>query len=117
MGKGTSAVVPNLINSDDNVFAIEVTVQQELYPLGPGTTYLHSQLLSYAGENGATGYLWQETDQAPSETASNLGTGPSGHVLQVLAGITLSDDLGILGYSWEASGLGIPPVNDDTPSD
>jgi hypothetical protein len=116
VGKGTSATMPNLINAKDSIghgiLAASVSVQQHLYPLGPGTTYQHSQLLAYAEQGGAgPGYVWQPTSQAPTETASSLGTGPSGHVLQALAGITLSDDLGVLGYSWEASGLNIPPVD------
>jgi hypothetical protein len=71
---------------------------------------VHNQLLGYVD---GSGYQWHETDQAPTETAQSLGTGPSGHVLESLNAITLSDDLGILGYGWEASGLGIPPIGTD----
>lgn len=117
VGKGQSATIANQINSQDGegngILAVSVSVQQELYPLDAETTYNHSQLLTYGDNGGSTGYYWQETSQAPTETAESLGTGPSGHVLQALNGITLSDDLGILGYSWEASGLNIPPVDDN----
>ncbi len=46
--------------------------------------------------------------QAPIETAANLDTGADGG-LEGLSNITLSDDLGVLGYVWEASGQGMPP--------
>jgi hypothetical protein len=119
VGKGMSAKVQNIINAkdqnEDGIFATTINVQQQLYPLSSKTTYLHSQLLSYGANNTGVGYFWRETSNAPTETAENLGTGPSGHVLQELNGLTISDDLGLLGYSWEASGLNIPPVDDDTP--
>ena len=36
---------------------------------------------------------------------ANLGTGPGGG-LEALGNITLSDDLGVLGYVWEGIGAG-----------
>ncbi|HEX7315763.1 MAG TPA: hypothetical protein VF297_17730 [Pyrinomonadaceae bacterium] len=42
------------------------------------------------------------------QTRSSLGTGPDGG-LEELGNITLSDDLGVLGYVWEGSGPGMPP--------
>jgi hypothetical protein len=111
VGKGRSATVANRINdAAAGVLAVGIEVAQELYPIGAGTTYRHDQLLTYTA---GTGYAWQETPTAPTETAESLGTGPSGHVLEALDAITLGDDLGILGYGWEASGLGIPPVDGD----
>lgn len=114
VGKGQSAEILNEINDTSNgVLAVSIDVEQQLYPLGPETTYHHNQLLSYISEAGNSGYQWIETPTAPTETAESLGSGPSGHVLEALNGITLSDDLGLLGYSWQASGLNIPPVDGD----
>ena len=106
VGKGQSATIVNEITKGQQALIVDIAVQQKLYPIDADTTYRHHQLLGY--DNG---YAWQETAVAPTDTAESLGTGPSGHQLEALAGITLSDDLGILGYSWEASGLGIPPVD------
>ena len=112
VGKGQSATVDNTINDKTgHVLAVAIEVEQQLYPISADTTYRHDQLLTYVD---GTGYEWHETDQAPTETAEALGSGPSGHVLESLGGITLSDDLGILGYGWEASGLGIPAVDGDS---
>lgn len=106
VGKGQSAVFSNQINdSSRKLFVAKVSVKQELYPLSCHTTYCHSQLLGYEGSG--PGYLWNKTSNAPKETAENLGPPQP---IRALSGITLSDDLGVLGYSWEASGLNIPPV-------
>ena len=119
VGKGQSGSITNLINGKDQngnpALVVQISVEQQRYPLGPDTTYLHSQLLTYGSTGGGTGYFWQPTKQAPTATVQNLGTGPTGHVLERLHGITISDDLGLLGYAWEASGLNIPPIDDDTP--
>lgn len=109
VGKGQSQTILNEINDKANgVLAVSIEVEQQLYPIGADTTYGHSRLLTYAD---GVGYEWTETAQAPTDTAESLGTGPSGHVLEALNAITLSDDLGVIGYGWEASGLGIPPVD------
>ena len=106
VGKGQSATILNEITKGQHALTVAITVQQLLYPIDADTTFRHHQLLGYDA-----GYAWRETADAPTDTAESLGTGPSGHHLEALAGITLSDDLGILGYSWEASGLDLPPVD------
>ena len=103
VGKGQTEPVKNLLNG--SVFTAQVIVQQELYPLSDQTTYQHSHLLQY---DRAQGYQWVPERQAPSATRANLGSGPDGG-LEELGNITLSDDIGVLGYVWEASGQGMPP--------
>ena len=83
-----------------------MTVKQELYPLTADTTYDHSQLLQFNRDH--EGYKWVPETQAPTQTREDLGTGPDGG-LEELGNITLSDDLGVLGYVWEGSGPGMPP--------
>lgn len=102
VGKGQAGPFDNLLDGR-TIFTAQVTVKQELYPLTADTTYQHKQLLQYNG-----GYQWAPGTQAPTQTAANLGTGPDGG-LEGLGNITLSDDLGVLGYVWEASGQGMPP--------
>ncbi len=102
VGKGQAGPFDNLLNGQP-IFTANVTVKQELYPLTADTTYQHKQLLQYNG-----GYQWAPETQAPTQTAANLGTG-SGGGLEGLGNITLSDDLGVLGYVWLASGQGMPP--------
>jgi hypothetical protein len=105
VGKGQAGPFENLLDGHP-IFTAEVTVTQELYPLTAETKYLHTQLLQYdAGHNG---YHWLPEKQAPTQTRENLGSGPDGG-LEELGNITLSDDLGVLGYVWEGSGPGMPP--------
>ena len=103
VGKGKAGPCPNFLNGNP-VFKAQVTVEQELYPLTKNTTYQHSQLLQY----GQNGYHWVPTQSAPTATRANLGSGPGGG-LEELGNITLTDDLGVLGYVWEGSGPGMPP--------
>jgi len=105
VGKGQAGPFENLLHGQ-TIFTAKVTVKQELYPLTAETTYKHSQLLQY--NEGHKGYQWVPETQAPTQTRENLGTGPDSG-LEELGNITLSDDLGVLGYVWEASGPGMPP--------
>jgi hypothetical protein len=107
VGKGKAGPCENLLNGNP-VFKAQVTVEQELYPLTKNTTYQHSQLLQY----GQNGYHWVPTQSAPTATRANLGSGPGGG-LEELGNITLTDDLGVLGYVWEGSGTGMPPPIDN----
>ncbi|MWC29913.1 hypothetical protein [Paenibacillus sp. MMS18-CY102] len=107
VGGGTSALLDNMLTPGKEQLVASVTVKQMLYPLTEQTTYKHSQLL--VQQNGR--YAWQHTSEAPKETAEDLGTGGSGHELESLAGITLNSNLGLLGYTWQASGMHIPPVD------
>lgn len=102
VGKGQAGPLDNVLGGHP-VFTATVTVKQELYPLTADTIYQHRQLLQYQG-----GYQWVPESQAPTQTAANLSTG-SGGGLEGLGNITLTDDLGVLGYVWEASGQGMPP--------
>jgi hypothetical protein len=105
VGKGQAGPFENLLDGHP-IFTAKVTVKQELYPLSAETTYKHSQLLQY--NEGHKGYHWVPETKAPTQTRANLGTGPDSG-LEELGNITLSDDLGVLGYVWEASGPGMPP--------
>ena len=114
VGKGQSGVIANVL-TDGPYLKVTISIAQQLYPIGPNTTYDHRFKLTYPdlGQDDRM-YVWDQTDLAPTATVADLGTGPSGQVLERLHGITLSDDLGILGYGWQASGLNVPPIDDDT---
>jgi hypothetical protein len=109
VGKGQSASIPNLLTPGHEELIVTIPITELLYPLTSKTTYKHSQLLSYSGGY----YNWHATNQAPTETAYNLGTGANGHVLESLVSLSISSDLSILGYAWQAAGLSIPPVTGD----
>src|SRR5262249_40495383 len=100
VGKGQSAVLPNFVTSGQGALVVpDIPITQLLYPLTAQTTYQHQQLLVY--NNGA--HQWYETPTPPTETRKNLGTGEGNNILAAVTGISLNSDLGILGYSWEAS--------------
>ncbi|SFD75453.1 hypothetical protein SAMN05216378_1279 [Paenibacillus catalpae] len=109
VGGGKSEQLDNLLTPGKEQLIATVNVKQMLYPLNEQTTYQHSQLLVQQDCQ----YTWQHTAEAPSETAENLGTGGSGHVLESLAGLTLNSNMGLLGYAWQASGMNIPPIDGD----
>lgn len=109
VGGGKSDLLDNLLTPGKEQLVVSVNVKQMLYPLNEQTTYRHSQLL--VQQDGQ--YSWQQTSQSPSETAADLGTGGTGHVLESLAGMTLNSNMGLLGYTWQASGMNIPPVDGD----
>ncbi|WP_246070393.1 NHL repeat-containing protein [Paenibacillus kobensis] len=109
VGGGKSKEMDNLLTPGKEQLIASVAVKQMLYPLSEQTTYGHSQLLVQQGGQ----YSWQQTPKAPTETAEDLGTGGTGHVLESLAGLTLNSNLGLLGYAWQASGMNIPPVDGD----
>lgn len=114
VGKGESAVISNFITPGQEALVVPaISITQLLYPLDSSTTYGHQQLLQYT--NGA--HVWLETDSAPTETAKNLGTGEGGNILDAVTGITLNSDIGILGYSFEASGQNVPLIGTTSPLD
>jgi hypothetical protein len=104
VGKGQTGTFDNVLNGP--IFTAQVTVKQQLYPLTAQSTYQHRQLLQYDANHN--GYHWVPTTQAPTATAENLLPGPDGG-LEGLGNITLTDDLGVLGYVWLGSGSGMPP--------
>jgi hypothetical protein len=113
VGKGVSPTMSNTLPSGQSTLNVTIGVYQMLYPLDSDTTYGHSQLL--VCQNGS--YDWSETTDAPTETAENLGTGrESAPTLEAVTQITLNEDLGVLGYVWEATGLGVPPVTGGDPN-
>jgi hypothetical protein len=88
---------------------VEVTVVNEEIPLSPQSVYEHMQ--STAFENGDR--RWKH-GPAPTETAER----PDGSgLLQALNGVTIAQLPGMVGYAWQARGLGLPRDNPGQPVD
>jgi uncharacterized protein YjbI with pentapeptide repeats len=114
IGKGQSATIANVITKGKGALVVDpITITELLYPLNSKTTYGHQQLLTY--HDGK--HQWTETSTPPTETVKDLSTGDADHGLDSLTSITLNSDLGILGYSWEASGQNVPLFGQDSPRD
>ncbi|MCY1061611.1 hypothetical protein [Nannocystis sp. SCPEA4] len=105
VGKGTSDSMANNLSTGQQQLTCTISVVQLLYPLDAQTTYGHSQVL--VSQDGD--YSWEMTTTPPSETAEDLGSGDQANTLAALTGITISEDLGILGYAYEAT-LDIPSI-------
>jgi hypothetical protein len=114
VGKGQSAVIPNFVTPGQGALVVpDIPITQLLYPLTAQTTYQHQQVLVY--NNGT--HQWYETPTPPTETRKNLGTGEGNNILAAVTGISLNSDLGILGYSWEASSQNVPIIGTTQPLD
>lgn len=90
---------------------VEVTVRNEEIPLSPESVYEHRQSIAFVNNERR----WKH-GPAPRETAER----PDGsRLLQTLNGVTISQLPGMIGYAWQARGLGLPrdvpgqPVNEE----
>lgn len=114
VGKGESPTIPNHVTQGRGALIVPpITITELLYPLTDKTTYHHQQLLGY--DDG--GHHWIKSAMAPRETARDIDTGEGGHLLDSLTGISLNSDLGILGYSWQASGQNVRLIDTESPPD
>jgi hypothetical protein len=107
-GKAESVSLPAPVN--DAVMLIpaagsdQLRITQFPAPLTVKTRYLHKTRLVYDGGH----HHWSDSAAAPTATAASLDATPSGNHLTSLAGITLSQLTGALGYVWNAAGLKLP---------
>ena len=94
----------------------KVEVVNNIVPLTRKSVYSHLRKIAF-DNNGL--HIWQKTDVAP--TATQLTPAPDReHQLRNLSSISLAQRPAALGYTWRATGLGIPrdtnpdgpPVND-----
>jgi hypothetical protein len=81
---------------------VEVTVVNALIPLSASSVYQHRQSLAF--ENG--GHRWK-AGPPPRATAATKPTNPARQLL-ALNGITVAQKPGMIGYSWQAKGVGLP---------
>jgi hypothetical protein len=112
VGRGSSGLIVNQVPAGQTSLDIDVTITEELYPLTERTLYQHKQKLGF--RNGA--HEWISTADAPVATRAVLNPEPGGHNLSQVNAIRLSDDTGVLSYSWCASGQDIPPIDRHEPS-
>lgn len=92
---------------------VEITIENALIPLSSDSVYQHQGSIVF--ENGQ--HRWK-LGPAPEATAPNEVPDSSNQLL-TLNGITVAQAPGMIGYAWQATGLGLPrdrvgtpPVND-----
>lgn len=78
-------------------------IVENLVPLSATTKYEYKQKLGY--ENGKHAWV---TGSAPSATVSDLDSSNIGANLAALVGLTMNQDASAVGYTWRASGQGLP---------
>jgi len=84
----------------------QMNITENQVPLTSSTTYQFDQKLAY---NAATQkHEWSNAGGAPTATVKDLNPSNVGNNLAQLTNITVSQQTSELGYTWEASGQGIP---------
>lgn len=92
--------------SGDLLTVPETSIKENLVPLTSTTVYQFDEKLVYDARSGTR--RWSEQGGAPTATVEDLSKSNVGHNLGALTGITLGQQTSELGYTWEASGQGIP---------
>lgn len=90
-------------STDLPTLTVNLNIKEQLVPLTADTTYSHLERVVY----GANGHQWQAC-AAPTEVVTALHDDDTGNNLAELGGITINDRAHMLGYSWRASGQGLP---------
>jgi hypothetical protein len=105
-GRGQSGSLPALPSQDGRLDVPKFAIKENLVPLSATTDYTFLAKLSY----GQSGRVWVEPPSAtvPTATVTDLNGSNVGDNLGALGQITLNDHLASLGYSWQASGQGMP---------
>jgi hypothetical protein len=99
-GQGQSGWLP--AETTDGTFTVSFTITDNEVPLDITTTYQHAAKIGIV--NNALG--WINTSASPTETAATASPyGPSMSITK-LVDITVAQRPQMVGYAWEASGLG-----------
>ena len=91
----------------------EMKITEAVVPLTPTTVYQFDQKLVY--DAASRSRTWSKEGGAPTATAKNLSSSNIGSNLASLVNITLNQSASELGYTWQASGQGIPLAGQDAP--
>jgi hypothetical protein len=88
-------------NDEVNATQVDVFLVEIPKPLRATTVYKHEAILQFDEGN----YLWQPSQTAP--TATQLDVNPTGNAIGDLTGVSLSQRHAMIGFSWQAAGMGI----------
>ncbi|MCU1266503.1 MAG: hypothetical protein JWM21_2821 [Acidobacteria bacterium] len=84
----------------------QMNITENLVPLTSSTTYQFDQKLIYNANTQQ--HEWSNASGAPTATVQDLSSSNVGNNLAELTNITISQQTSELGYTWEASGQGLP---------
>lgn len=91
----------------------QMAIDEVVIPLTPTTVYQFDKKLVYDATSGAR--AWSNDGGAPTATITSLSSSNIGANLASLSNITLNQNVGELGYTWQASGQGIPLAGQGAP--
>jgi hypothetical protein len=108
-GQGQSAPLAAQPGQGSTLVVPPFAIKEYLVPLSAGTTYTLKEKLGF----GSGGRVWLAPPaiSAPTATVSDLDASNVGNNLGQLGQLTLNEAKSALGYSWQASGQGVPLVN------
>jgi hypothetical protein len=101
-GSGSTGWLDAKGDGDSSLKQVEITIKNALIPLSANSVYEHRQATVMDGGK-------QKWKAGPAPTAT-IATKPPDAAHQVLAwtGITVAQQPGMIGYSWQARGTGLP---------
>ena len=102
-GKWASAWMAAVADSGTTL-NVKGAIVEFVVPLTSRTQYDHYQKLAYA--NGH--HVWQKTSTPPTAVNTNLNCAPTGNQICNLVNISINDLAYALGYTYQASGQGLP---------
>jgi hypothetical protein len=106
-GQGKTGPLAAQPNQDSTLVLPSFVITENKVPLTGSTTYTLKEKLSF----GSEGRVWLAPPAAspPTATVSDLNSSPDDHNLQNLGQLTLNElRESWLGYTWQASGQGVP---------
>ncbi|HEX8067379.1 MAG TPA: hypothetical protein VF520_12740 [Thermoleophilaceae bacterium] len=105
-GKGKAGPLAAEPTQDATLVVDPFHIVENLVPLSATTQYEYKQKLGYQDDQ----HVWLPKSSAaqPTATVSSLDSGNIGRNLSALVGLTLNQESSRVGYTWRASGQGLP---------
>ncbi len=108
-GQEASKPIPAQPNQRGILAVPAFAIKENLVPLSAATTYTLKEKLAF--QSGGRVWLAPPAASAPTATVSSLDGSNVGDNLGQLGQLALNESKSALGYSWEASGQGVPLVD------
>jgi hypothetical protein len=102
--------VPNSVST----LTVEGNITEILVPLTQDTQYNYKEKIVY--DTGSEKHVWHAGDM-PTATLADLHCVNTGNQICELVNITINDKAYQIGYTWQASGQGLPLEDPNAPAD
>ena len=105
-GKATSGWIDN---NNTDAASITMYLVEMPKPITSTSIYEHSSILIY--DKSSSQYAWNATTTVPGTTIANLSAATGGNQISECAGLTLSQQHGVLSPAFKAAGTGVAPAS------